>query len=134
VLSDYHPNIAVILPTTDGAGSVAARTLMPLAGTWTVDGGTQWFEPAIFGSRPAAPTPSQVRRRQNTRTAPRSASSGLCLQVTQGDHRRHRCGSGLVALVLAGALEPRAVKRLLLVVTGEDAETDRYASPDADIS
>src|SRR5664280_3625473 len=55
-------------------------------------------------------------------------------QVAQGDHRRHRCGGGLVALVLAGALEPRAVKRLLLVVTGEDAETDRYASPDADIS
>jgi len=134
VRSDHHLNIAVVLPTTDGAGSLAARTLMPLAGSWTTDGGTRWFEPVILRQRTGRPTRWLVWRRQNTRTVPRSVSSGLRLKVAQGDHRRYRCGSGLVALVLPGALETRAVKRLLLVVTGEDAETDRYASPDADIS
>ena len=52
---DHHLNIAVVLPTTDGAGSLAARTLMPLAGTWTADGGTRWFEPAMLRQRTGRP-------------------------------------------------------------------------------
>lgn len=48
VLFDYHPNIRVILPTAVGVRSVPIKDLMPLAAIWTVDAGTQQFDPAIF--------------------------------------------------------------------------------------
>ncbi len=48
VLFDYYPGIRVILPTGDGLRSVRIRDLMPLAALWTVEGGTQPFDPAIF--------------------------------------------------------------------------------------
>ncbi|MHB1472391.1 MAG: cytidine deaminase family protein [Dermatophilaceae bacterium] len=48
VLFDYHPNIRVILPTTEGVRSVSVRDLMPLGAVWTVADGTQEFDPTIF--------------------------------------------------------------------------------------
>lgn len=47
VLLDYHRNIRVILPTEHGARSILISDLMPLAALWTVDGGTQPYEPGI---------------------------------------------------------------------------------------
>ena len=54
VLFDYHPNIRVILPTADGVRSVRIRELMPLAAVWTVEDGTQAFDPTIFEDGPAS--------------------------------------------------------------------------------
>ncbi|MGH8776962.1 MAG: cytidine deaminase family protein [Jiangellaceae bacterium] len=48
VLLDYHPDIRVILPTEVGVRSVSIRDLMPLAAVWTVDGGTQEYDPTLF--------------------------------------------------------------------------------------
>jgi cytidine deaminase len=48
VLFDYHPEIRVLLPTEAGIRSVLIRDLMPLAAVWTVEGGTQSYNPAIF--------------------------------------------------------------------------------------
>jgi len=48
VLFDYYPGIRVILPTEHGVRSVLITDLMPLAALWTVDGGTQSFDPALF--------------------------------------------------------------------------------------
>ncbi len=48
VLLDYHPGIRVILPTEVGVRSVPIRDLMPLAAVWTVDGGTQAYDPSLF--------------------------------------------------------------------------------------
>lgn len=48
VLFDYYPNIRVVLPTKYGVRSVLITDLMPLAALWTVDGGTQSYDPAIF--------------------------------------------------------------------------------------
>jgi cytidine deaminase len=48
VLFDYHPNIRVILPTAEGIKSVRIKDLMPLAAVWTVEAGTQQFDPKIF--------------------------------------------------------------------------------------
>jgi cytidine deaminase len=48
VLFDYHPGIRVILPTADGLRSVGIRDLMPLAAVWTLEGGTQPFDAALF--------------------------------------------------------------------------------------
>ncbi|MGH3096997.1 MAG: cytidine deaminase family protein [Streptosporangiales bacterium] len=48
VLFDYHPGIRVVLPTELGARSVLITDLMPLAAVWTVDGGTQHYDPALF--------------------------------------------------------------------------------------
>jgi cytidine deaminase len=48
VLFDYHPNIRVILPTTQGVRSVRVTDLMPLAARWTIEAGTQEFDPTIF--------------------------------------------------------------------------------------
>ena len=49
----------------------------------------------------------------------------LALSCPQGARGRQRRGGRLVALVLAGALEPGAVEGLLLGVAGEHAEPDR---------
>ena len=48
VLLDYFPGIRVILPTEHGARSVLIADLMPLAARWTVDGGTQPYDQALF--------------------------------------------------------------------------------------
>lgn len=48
VLFDYHPNVRVILPTEQGVRSVAITDLMPLAAVWTIDGGTQPYDPTLF--------------------------------------------------------------------------------------
>jgi cytidine deaminase len=48
VLFDYHPAVRVILPTEEGVKSVLITDLMPLAALWTVDGGTQPYNPALF--------------------------------------------------------------------------------------
>lgn len=48
VLFDYHPNIRVILPTTTGVRSVRIKDLMPLGAVWTVEEGTQQFDPETF--------------------------------------------------------------------------------------
>ena len=52
VLFDYHPNIRVILPTAEGIRSVQIKDLMPLAAVWTVEPGTQQFDPAISEDPP----------------------------------------------------------------------------------
>jgi cytidine deaminase len=52
VLFDYHPDIRVILPTAEGIKSVRIKDLMPLAAVWTVESGTQQFDPAIFENPP----------------------------------------------------------------------------------
>jgi cytidine deaminase len=52
VLFDYHRHIRVILPTAAGVRSVRITDLMPLATVWTVDDGTQPFDPAIFEDGP----------------------------------------------------------------------------------
>lgn len=49
VLVDYHPGVRVILPTEQGIKSVRATDLMPLAAVWTIDGGTQPYDPSVFG-------------------------------------------------------------------------------------
>lgn len=48
VLFDYYPGIRVILPTENGIRSVLITDLMPLAAPWTVEGGTQPYDPALF--------------------------------------------------------------------------------------
>lgn len=48
VLFDYHPDIRVILPTELGVRSVSIRDLLPLGAVWTVDGGTQDYDPSLF--------------------------------------------------------------------------------------
>jgi cytidine deaminase len=48
VLFDYHPNIRVILPTTQGTRSVRIKDLMPLGAVWTVKEGTGPFDPRVF--------------------------------------------------------------------------------------
>ena len=48
VLFDYYRNIRVILPTADGIRSVRIRDLMPLGAVWSVENGTQPFDPMIF--------------------------------------------------------------------------------------
>jgi cytidine deaminase len=48
VLFDYYPDIRVILPTTDGVRSVRIKDLMPLGAVWSVDEGTQDYDPSIF--------------------------------------------------------------------------------------
>lgn len=45
---DYYPSIRVILLTQYGARSVSITDLMPLAALWTVEGGTQPYDPTIF--------------------------------------------------------------------------------------
>jgi cytidine deaminase len=47
-LFDYHPGIRVILPTGEGVRSVRIRDLMPLGAVWTVEEGTQPYDPEIF--------------------------------------------------------------------------------------
>jgi cytidine deaminase len=54
ILFDYHPGIRVILPSSEGIRSVRITDLMPLGAVWSIDGGTQQFDPAIFNS-PADP-------------------------------------------------------------------------------
>ncbi|GAA2380594.1 cytidine deaminase [Streptomyces sp. XM4011] len=49
VLFDYHPGIRVILPTPEGIRSVRITDLMPLASVWTPEGGTQPYDPSVFG-------------------------------------------------------------------------------------
>ena len=48
VLFDYRPSVRVILPTGEGVKSVLISDLMPLAALWTVEGGTQPYNPALF--------------------------------------------------------------------------------------
>lgn len=48
VLFDYHPSVRVILPTEHGVRSVLITDLLPLAAVWTVDGGTQPYDPDVF--------------------------------------------------------------------------------------
>jgi cytidine deaminase len=52
ILLDYHPNIRVILPTTDGVKSVRIKDLMPFGAVWTPEQGTQEFDPTFFGNPP----------------------------------------------------------------------------------
>jgi cytidine deaminase len=52
VLFDYHPNIRVILLTAEGIRSVQINDLMPLAAVWTVESGTQHFDPAVSEDPP----------------------------------------------------------------------------------
>jgi cytidine deaminase len=47
VLFDYHPNIRVILPTAGGIRSVRIKDLTTLAAVWTVEVGTQEFDPTL---------------------------------------------------------------------------------------
>jgi hypothetical protein len=64
ILFDYHPGIRVILPTGQGVRSVRIQDLMPLGAVWTVDGGTQQFDPALFANRPDSDwaQPAALRR------------------------------------------------------------------------
>lgn len=48
VLFDYHPTVRVILPTEQGLKSLLIADLLPLAALWTVEGGTQPYNPALF--------------------------------------------------------------------------------------
>jgi cytidine deaminase len=48
VLFDYHPRIRVLLPTEQGIRSVRVKDLIPLGAVWTVEEGTQEFDPAVF--------------------------------------------------------------------------------------
>ncbi|GAA3963052.1 cytidine deaminase family protein [Actinoplanes auranticolor] len=48
ILFDYHPRIRVILPTGEGVRSVRIRDLMPLGAVWTVEEGTQPYDPGVF--------------------------------------------------------------------------------------
>ncbi len=41
VLLDFYPGIRVILPTPDGVRSVAIADLVPLATSWTFEGGSE---------------------------------------------------------------------------------------------
>lgn len=52
VLFDYHPGIRVILPTPEGIRSVRILDLMPLGAVWTVETGTQAFDPGLFEDSP----------------------------------------------------------------------------------
>jgi cytidine deaminase len=52
VLFDYHPHIRIILPTEQGLRSVRITDLMPLAARWTVETGTQEFDPTVFDDEP----------------------------------------------------------------------------------
>jgi cytidine deaminase len=54
VLFDYHRGIRVILPAETGVRSVRITDLMPLGGVWTVDEGTQPYDPEVFAGRPDA--------------------------------------------------------------------------------
>ena len=53
VLLDYHPTVRVLLPTERGVRSVLITDLMPLAAVWTVEGGTQPYDPAVFLDPPS---------------------------------------------------------------------------------
>ncbi|MGH3094480.1 MAG: hypothetical protein ACRDMV_00595 [Streptosporangiales bacterium] len=48
VLFDYHSTVRVILPTDQGVKSVLIADLMPLAALWTVEDGTQPYNPDLF--------------------------------------------------------------------------------------
>lgn len=48
VLFDHHPGVRVLLPTDQGVKSVSIADLMPLASRWTVEGGTQAYDPTLF--------------------------------------------------------------------------------------
>lgn len=48
VLFDYHPGIRVLLPTEAGVKSVLIEDLMPLAARWTVENGTENYDPTLF--------------------------------------------------------------------------------------
>lgn len=48
VLFDFHPGIRVLLPTTAGVRATKIETLMPYAAAWTIDSGTQDFDPDRF--------------------------------------------------------------------------------------
>jgi cytidine deaminase len=51
VLFDYYPGIRVILPTDHGLRSVVIADLMPLAAVWTIEGGTQPYNPNLLRDR-----------------------------------------------------------------------------------
>ncbi|SDU28416.1 cytidine deaminase family protein [Jiangella alkaliphila] len=48
ILFDYHPGIRVLLPTSDGVRAALIEDLLPLAAVWTIDGGTQAYDPGRF--------------------------------------------------------------------------------------
>lgn len=48
ILFDYHPGIRVLLPTANGVRAAAIEELLPLAAPWTIDGGTQAYDPGRF--------------------------------------------------------------------------------------
>ncbi|MGH9066627.1 MAG: cytidine deaminase family protein [Acidimicrobiales bacterium] len=82
VLFDYHPDIRVILPTERGVLSICVRDLMPLASLWTVDGGTQAYDPALRNpdviaalEQAASGHRSQLRRRPPPRRRPGHGSN-----------------------------------------------------------
>lgn len=45
----YHPGVRV-LPTDEGIESVSILDLMPLASRWTVEGGTEAYDPDLFAA------------------------------------------------------------------------------------
>lgn len=48
VLFDHHPGIRVLLPTAEGVKSVLIEDLMPLAARWSIEKGTENYDPALF--------------------------------------------------------------------------------------
>ncbi len=51
MLFDYYPGIRVLVPTRQGARSGLITDLIPLAAPWTVDGGTQPYDPTLFADQ-----------------------------------------------------------------------------------
>lgn len=49
ILFDYHPGIRVLLPTGAGVRACPIESLMPYGAAWTIDEGTQAFDPTRFG-------------------------------------------------------------------------------------
>jgi cytidine deaminase len=45
ILFDYHPGIRILLPTEAGVLATTIEALMPYAAAWTIDAGTQAFDP-----------------------------------------------------------------------------------------
>ncbi len=48
ILFDYHPGIRVLIPTGEGVRVAKIETLMPYNAAWTIDGGTQQYDPDRF--------------------------------------------------------------------------------------
>jgi cytidine deaminase len=62
ILFDYHRSVRVLLPTAQGLKSVLITDLMPLAGVWSVEDGTQPYDPSMSssGQKAASTDPADV--------------------------------------------------------------------------